>query len=412
MPPRFKSIPSLPVEAQFWLSGEGEVLVRWCQAQIQSGLTPAALILPLKTRFGDCGVEALELALGAERAQEHALPPLALIHRESLEQSSKPPFNHFHSTFFAKEADRGPCDTILEVGAGLGLDTIALAKVARRVITLEPNVQRARYVAENFHRLGFSNIEVVCKTLEDSLELAHAADGIFADPSRRKGGERVRDPNECSPPLDLLLGLAASKRLAVKLSPTAGNYPLAQNVRRCFVGSVDEARELIVVNDSQPDTMVVLAHDKAPRTIELREEAAAEHIAIENATILYEPHPIVFTAPCGVRTICERHGLALVTSEHGYLGSAELQDLTPWARAYRIIETVPFRTEKIQALVTKHALSKNTAIKKREHKVSPEALHKSLKWTPLSSAESETKNFALICIDSGTNQWCSLVQSL
>lgn len=411
MPPRFKSIPSLPVEAQFWLSGEGQVLVHWCQEQIQSGLAPAALILPLKTRFGDCGVEALELALGAERAREHTLPPLALIHRESLEQSSKPPFNHFHSDFFTKGL-RHPCDLILEVGAGLGLDTIALAKVARRVITLEPNVQRARYVAENFHRLGLAHIEVVCKTLEDSLDLAQAADGIFADPSRRKGGERVRDPNECSPPLDLLLRLAEGKRLAVKLSPTAGNYPLAKSFRRCFVGSVDDARELIVVNDSQPDTMVVLDEDKTPQTIALHEEAVAEHLPIENAAYLYEPHPIVFTAPSGVRTICERYGLALLTSEHGYLGSVELRDSTPWTRAYRIIETVSFRTEKIQALVTKHALSKNTAIKKREHKVSPEALHKSLKWTPQSATQGESKNFALICIDSGTNQWCSLVQSI
>jgi len=417
MPPRFKysetELNQKPVTGDFWLRGPGQELLNWAQTKISAGSRVSELILPVKTRFGKLGVEALELAVGLERARQMPeLPALALVHRESLEQSSKPPFNKFHAEYFTG------CDTVLEVGAGLGLDTIALAAVVRNVIALEPNVERASYVVENLRALGITNVQVHCKKFEDAADLIAQADGIFADPSRRKGGERVRNPDECAPAMNILLAASAGKRLMVKLSPTSAGYLLdTTQFHRCFVGNDFEARELIIKNEPGCDKMILLSSDGPRHELAVGESAinqpqAIARIPITDARYLFEPHPVILTALGGVRAVCARLGLALITSEHGYLGSAEALDNSAWVKGYEIIETVPFRIEKIQALIDKHLLTKDTAIKKREHRVSPEQLQRTLRWHAAALHEERLHASALLCIDSGKNQWCVLVKTV
>jgi 23S rRNA (adenine-N6)-dimethyltransferase len=55
----------------------------------------------------------------------------------------------------------GPCDTVYEIGAGTGIITAALARVARHVIAIEKDPELVRRLCERFRPLD--NVEIVEK---------------------------------------------------------------------------------------------------------------------------------------------------------------------------------------------------------------------------------------------------------
>ncbi|MDE6569149.1 MAG: RsmD family RNA methyltransferase, partial [Alistipes sp.] len=77
-------------------------------------------------------------------------------------------------------------ETVLDLTCGLGVDAWALSRRFRRVTTLERDPVLAAVAAENFSRLGITNIEVVNSAAEDFLQRDGLSfDWIYADPDRR-----------------------------------------------------------------------------------------------------------------------------------------------------------------------------------------------------------------------------------
>ncbi len=82
-------------------------------------------------------------------------------------------------------------DTALDLTCGLGVDALFLSRRFRRVVTLERSDVLARVAAENFSRLGATNIEVVNTSAEEYLRRDGLHfDWIFADPDRRSAEGR------------------------------------------------------------------------------------------------------------------------------------------------------------------------------------------------------------------------------
>lgn len=397
----------------FWVAGEGVDLIRWCRRQLSNGAPFEALVLPLKSRFGEFGLAALELAAGAAKAVEcSGMPAFELVHREAYEQSSKPPFNTFHAGLFSGVS------TVLEVGAGLGVDTVALAKVCKRVISLEPNQQKASYLKHNLEGLGISNVEVKVLRFEDCHQELDDVDGIFADPNRRVDGARVRDPESCQPPLSLLLEHGTGKRIAIKLSPTVGHLDVPLGFTRCVVGGEFDARELLVTNaelgaPAPPAVSRCILLDQAGHRYDLAVESCEhlEPISIESCRFLYEIHPALASTFGGVAHLCQEFNLRLVTTEHGYLASMEQRECRPWAKRFEILETVSLRKERIQELIARHQLGKDTAVKKREGGIDPNELHRSLRWSTEGMGRTEAQR-ALILVNGKAKQWCCLVRAV
>ena len=114
-------------------------------------------------------------------------------------------------------------DTVLDLTCGLGVDAFFLSRRFRRVVTLERNEVLARAAAENFSRLGATNIEVVNTSAEEYLrqEGLHF-DWIYADPDRRSAeGRKLVRLEDCSPDIIALKPLLSriSGRLCIKNSP-------------------------------------------------------------------------------------------------------------------------------------------------------------------------------------------------
>ena len=114
-------------------------------------------------------------------------------------------------------------DTVLDLTCGLGVDAFFLSRRFRRVVTLERSEVLARAAAENFSRLGATNIEVVNTSAEEYLrqEDLHF-DWIYADPDRRSAeGRKLVRLEDCSPDIIALKPLLSriSGRLCIKNSP-------------------------------------------------------------------------------------------------------------------------------------------------------------------------------------------------
>lgn len=147
-------------------------------------------------------------------------------------------------------------DTVLDLTCGLGADALFLSRRFRRVVTLERNEMLARVAAENFSRMGVTNVDVVNASAEEYLRRDGLRfDWIYADPDRRsdKGRKLVR-LEDCSPDIVALKPRLkqVSGRLCVKNSPL---FDVGEALRlfpdsRVEVLSLgDECKEVVVYDD-------------------------------------------------------------------------------------------------------------------------------------------------------------------
>lgn len=138
----------------------------------------------------------------------------AIIPPRAFEQSSS-----------EESAERKPLsgDSVLDLTCGLGIDTMALAKSFRRVVSLERDEILADIVRHNLRLMGIDNVDVVTASAEDYVaECKEHFDWVFADPDRRSAeGRKMVVLEECSPNMRVLMPRLKeiAGRVAIKLSP-------------------------------------------------------------------------------------------------------------------------------------------------------------------------------------------------
>ena len=151
-------------------------------------------------------------------------------------------------------------ESVLDLTCGLGVDSLALSKRFKRVVTLERNEMVAAVARENFRRLGASNIEVICSSAEEYLaSCTDHFDWSFSDPDRRGiKGEKLVRLEDCSP--DVVALMPTLKRIAdricIKCSPLFDVDEAFRLFGDCTVETVSlggEAKEVnIYIDGSAP----------------------------------------------------------------------------------------------------------------------------------------------------------------
>lgn len=157
-------------------------------------------------------------------------------------------------------------DTVLDLTCGLGVDSFFLSHRFGRVVALERDEMLARVAAENFRRLGATNIEVIHTSAEEYLKQTDLRfDWIYADPDRRSAtGRKLVRLEDCSPDVVALMPLIerVSGRLCVKASPLFD----VDEALRLFAGSRvevlslgDECKEVLVYADGTDPSVTATA---------------------------------------------------------------------------------------------------------------------------------------------------------
>ena len=157
-------------------------------------------------------------------------------------------------------------ESVLDLTCGLGVDTYALSKRFKRVVTIERNERVAAVARENFRRLGAENIEVVCSSAEEYLaECRDHFDWCFSDPDRRGAkGEKLVRLEDCSPDVVALMPTLqrVANRICIKCSPLFDVDEAFRLFGDCSVETVSlggEAKEVNIYIDGSASRLSAVA---------------------------------------------------------------------------------------------------------------------------------------------------------
>lgn len=158
-------------------------------------------------------------------------------------------------------------ESVLDLTCGLGVDSLALSKRFKRVVTIERNEMVAAVARENFRRLGAENIEVVCSSAEEYLAgCTEHFDWCFSDPDRRGAkGEKLVRLEDCSPNVVALMPTLKriADKICIKCSPLFDVDEAFRLFGDCAVETVSlggEAKEVnIYIDGSAPRLTAVAA---------------------------------------------------------------------------------------------------------------------------------------------------------
>jgi hypothetical protein len=301
-----------------------------------------------------------------------------LFTQAGLEQATRLNVAARHAQRFAQAGVRHVAD----LGCGLGADSMALASLDIAVTAVEVDETTAACATINL--IPFPHATVVHSDAT-SVSLGDA-DGVWLDPARRttstSGTKRIWDPEAFSPPLSFAESLAASGlAVGVKMGPGMPHDSVPAGCEAQWVSVGGDVTEVTLWFNAVARAGIRRA------ALLLGPQGAAELTSAEDfgggpaapvgpvEGYLYEPDGAVIRAGL-VADLALQLGGHLVDEHIAYICAPDLVD-TPFARAYKVLEVMPYSVKGLKAWVKQNGIGV-LDIKKRGMSVTPEELRKQL----------------------------------
>ncbi|MBC7594240.1 MAG: SAM-dependent methyltransferase [Kineosporiaceae bacterium] len=285
---------------------------------------------------------------------------------EALEQSTRAAVSEHRA---ARLSSSG-ASAVVDLGCGIGGDLIAFARLGMRVRGVELDPVRAAIARANLTALGFSGT-VSC---EDATTVAIASDeATFVDPARRDGKGRIFDPTNCVPSWDFVTSLLGGRGVS-KTMPGIDHRLIPAGVEAEWIsvdGNLVEACLWGVAFASVRRRATML-----PSGATLTSDDDECSLVEAPGAYLYEPDDAAIRAGLVTAVAAKVDGW-LIDPKIAWVSSAAHVP-TPFARAFRVIDELPFREKPLKAALVAHDIGTLT-IKKRGVDVIPEVLIKKLK---------------------------------
>lgn len=268
--------------------------------------------------------------------------------------------------------------SVADLGCGIGADALALAALDIAVTAVERDEVTAAIAA--FNLAPFPTATVVNADAEQvGLD---GVGGVFLDPARRTAGHqntsRLRDPADFSPSLDFAFGLGERLPTGVKLGPGVDRDLVPPGAEAQWVSVDREVVELGVWFGplARPgigrSALVIGDHGTAELT------GPADSEDVDTGTIgdfVYEPDGAVIRARL-IGDLARSLGASMLSTGIAYLTAPNLVG-TPFARAFRVLEVLPYDERAIKAALAARGIG-SLEIKKRGVDVDPAQLRRKL----------------------------------
>jgi len=299
---------------------------------------------------------------------------------ESLEQATAWAVADARAERLAALAPDGP---VLDLGCGIGGDTLALAR-RREVIAYEIDAERLALARANAEALGVAG-RVAFRHADWTVDLAAgrlpAAAAAFVDPSRRVGGRRVFRPADLVPPLAAVLRLRDHvPTLVVKLMPGVdpAELPAAAGVE--LVSHDGTCKEAVLWLPAPPglDRWATIHASEARHALAATGTPAPVG-GLDPPCVLYEPDPAVIRAGA-VAELCRLLGGHLFDPQIAYIVAASAQP-TPFAAAFEVFEVHPFSLKRLNQRLRALGIGR-VEIKRRGFPTEPESLRARIRPAP------------------------------
>lgn len=292
--------------------------------------------------------------------------------RDALEQATRRSVAEHRA---ARLAAAAPHARLVDLGCGLGADLVAAARAGLRVTGVDSDPLRVALAAANLDELGLDG-SVLCSAAE-SIDVA-AYDLAFTDPARRTGRGRVSDPRDCSPGWEVVTGWldgAVSGGAVVKTTPAIAHSLVPDGVEAEWVSDSGDLVEATLWGRPLATVGRRATVLPAGATLTDSDDPGEAPVAAPGA-FLFEPDDAVIRAGL-VTAVAARLGGWLVDRHIAYL-SGDSVTATPYARAYRVMEEVPFHERALRAALASRGIGSLT-IKKRGVDIVPERLRARLR---------------------------------
>lgn len=294
--------------------------------------------------------------------------------REALEQASGEAVARHRAKRFVGMA------AVWDICCSAGGDTIGLLGSGASVTGLDLDPLRLRMAQLNCEAYGVAGAARWQHGDAAAWRPPRGA-AVFFDPARRQTrrgtSARVFRPREYAPPLDVIDGwLGDLEGLAVKIAPGADYESLPYD---CEV-------ELVSVGGDVKEACLWfgrLRRYSRSATVLLPDGAHTLHGGpldapppVEPLGWLYEPDGAVIRAQL-VADLAHQLGASLIDSTIAYL-TADRVHKTPFARAWRIVETMPFNLKRLRSRLHEMDVGR-VIVKKRGSPIDPQELERRLR---------------------------------
>lgn len=314
---------------------------------------------------------AIELVLLREKAKsKFSKAEKMFFDRDGLEQASNEIVAENKARRFAKMG------TVLELGCGIGGDTIALAKYTK-VIAYEKDSARALMCRKNCEIYGLNNVEVM--NTDFQKEPLPKCDAIYIDPARRFDGKRMFDPEDYTPPLSYVNELKKHcENICVKVSPGV-DYEMSRETLGVF------EVEIVSLNGECKEALLWFGQlrRKSIRSAAILPENIILNSSIKEIDIkvtaikeyLYEPDSAIIRAHL-IAEVAQELKCTLIDTDIAYLTSDE-KILSPLVKTYKVEAVFPADMKKLKSELKSRNITAIT-IKKRGFSQSPQIVLKKL----------------------------------
>jgi SAM-dependent methyltransferase len=261
--------------------------------------------------------------------------------------------------------------SVLDLGCGIGGDLVAFARAGITSAGVDTDPLRVEVARANLAALGLPGaVSVADATTVDTSPF----DAAYADPGRRTGRGRTFSLEEWAPPWTFVEKLLRRDAI-VKVAPGIPHERIPDDVEAEWVSDAGEVKEAALWSGRLATTSrraTVIGHGGLA-TLTDEDDPGGE--VRDVGEFLYEPDGAVIRAGLVTAVAAGVHG-GLVDEHIAYVTSDEAFR-TPFARGFRVLETLPYREKALRAALRERNIGTLT-IKKRGVGVVPDDLRRRL----------------------------------
>ncbi|TFC35871.1 class I SAM-dependent methyltransferase [Cryobacterium sp. MDB1-18-2] len=311
-----------------------------------------------------------------------------LFTEAGLEQATRLNVAALHAGRFAAAG----LNRVADLGSGIGSDSMALAALDIQVTAVDTDEVTATVASYNL--APFDNAAVVHGDAE-TFDLT-GFDAAWLDPARRTAGHsntsRLTRPEDYSPNLDFVFGLSERMPIGVKLGPGHDRDAIPAAAEAQWVSVDGKLVEMglwsgVLAREGIRRSALLLGRDGRHELTAAADSPDVETVPGEAGvpgSYLYEPDGAVIRARL-IGDLARSMDALMLGEGIAYLSSESLHE-TPFATAFRVLESLPVDEKKLRLALKERRIG-TLEIKKRGVDVDPAVLRTRLK---LHGSESAT----------------------
>lgn len=334
----------------------------------------------------------------AARSKLGAFADGMLFTADGLEQATRLPVAARHADRFR----RAGATRVADLGCGIGVDSMALAGMDLAVDAVDVDETTAAVATVNLRHFERARVHLAdVADFPDRLPVARpgtpgGVDAAWADPARRRGGRRVTDPEQWSPPLSWALALPGTGvgSVGVKVAPgierdlvgpdgpAAGWTAAWTSVDGDVVEAVLWWGAAATAGVQRSATVLRSVPDPDDLGVQVREAGTLTDSGLgvpdvgEVGQVLLEPDGAVIRAGLVAHVAAEVGG-RLLDPRIAYV-TADEHVPTVFARSYAVRAVLPWGLKRLRAHLREHGVGRVT-VKRRGSPIDPEELRRALR---------------------------------